>query len=87
MQNKEVLEKLTVYFLQQDAHDVCRTLAGCMLDLHRIWNYEHLGKNEKENLCERLDHNVEQLVNFIENWPNSPLTIGLKNSQDDTNDD
>lgn len=87
MKNKEVIEKLTIYFLQQNPYDVCRMLAASMIDFHRIWHYEHLGANERDNLYERLENNVEQLVNFVENGPDGPLNLEARNSEDDDYDD
>lgn len=71
--NKEVSDKLTEYFLTQDPEVVARILAANMIDLNRLYHFELLEDDERENLFRRLDHNIGQLEEFIKNGPMSDL--------------
>ena len=78
--NKEVIEKLTEYFLESDPKVVARTLAGLMIDLNRISNYESLELDEQKNLLDRMALNYQQLHDFVENGPRSKLQYRVMNS-------
>lgn len=67
--NKEVIDALENYFMQQDPKIIARTLAACMIDFNRLMNFDELGKNEQECLRYRLQKNMEELGKFVENDP------------------
>lgn len=76
MTNKEVIEKLTEYFLKQDHRTVCRTLANYWLDQHRMVNIERLPKDEAERLLIRMKANARTLNMFVERGgTEAPLNI------------
>lgn len=74
--NKEISDKMTAYFLTQDPEIVARILAANMIDLNRLYHFELLEDDERESLFRRLDHNIEQLQEFIKSGSTSDLTIG-----------
>ncbi|MEK6884739.1 MAG: hypothetical protein AABY22_34220 [Nanoarchaeota archaeon] len=76
--NKEAVESLISYFLQQDHRAVCRLLANLMIDFRRIQNIEKLPIEERNHLIDRMSHNAQQLEEFIEKGPNGPLNLENK---------
>jgi len=64
MQNKDVIDKMQNYFLQQDPASVARILAAVMIDLNRLSNIKLLGKDEKASLLNRLKLNAYQVQKF-----------------------
>jgi|GEM_PF-3074168 hypothetical protein len=78
--NKEVVEALTKYYLEQDPILVARALASMLIDMNRIQNIKLLSKSEKENLFIRLRLNVAQLHDFIENGPADEFKLFTMNS-------
>ena len=71
MENKEIIDRLHQYFIGQDHSVVCRCLANMMIDLNRIYNFEHLDEEEASNLESRIEKNCLELMYFIDNYPNS----------------
>jgi len=65
--NKEVIQKLTQYFMNQDKSLVCRLLANAMIDYNRIYNSDILPDDELENLNFRIRQNSNELKKFIDN--------------------
>ena len=73
--NKELIDKLHAYFLEQDPNLVAKLLAGIMLDIHRFNNLEVLSDEESDSLIERSTRNSLQLIDFARNGPQGPLTL------------
>ncbi len=71
--NKEVIRKLSDYFLTQNPGIVARVLANCMIDFHRIRNLDELPENEKDSLTFRIDANSQAVVDFVNNGPQGDL--------------
>lgn len=63
--NKEVIDALQGYFLQQDPKIVARTLAALMIDMNRVSRMDYLKPMEKECLLARMIHNNNELLDFI----------------------
>jgi len=83
MKNKEVIDKLQEYFINEcDPKIVARTLAGMMVDMNRVKNIKQLTKSEKECLFDRIDNNCKQLEDFIKNGPRETLKYIVQNSSD-----
>jgi hypothetical protein len=66
MNNKEVMDRLTEYYLTQDPKLVARALASQMVDLHRIWHMLELPEAEMHSLHERCEMNLIELDRFLE---------------------
>jgi hypothetical protein len=73
--NKEVIEKLESYFLEQDHKAVCRLLANMMIDMHRMSHIKKLPVDELIGLLRRQEFNKIELEYFIKNGPRGPLTM------------
>lgn len=69
--NKELIEKLTTYFLKQDPEVVCKLLAAAMIDMSRYRNFDKLGDEELRSLLYRTEHNFHELQDFVKEWPNN----------------
>jgi hypothetical protein len=65
--NKEVIDKLTEYFLEQDPKIVARSLANMMIDLNRIRNFRELCPDDIYCLSDRINKNLDSLHRFIDN--------------------
>lgn len=78
--NKEVIDKLTEYFITQDKKTIARSLANMMIDLNRIFYLKTLPEDEKALLNARVIANVLSLRRFIENGPEGDLTLHKWNS-------
>ena len=64
--NKEVLEKLTAYLMQQDHESLATALAGCMIDYNRLYTFHLLERDEKCMLADRIQANAVMLGEFVE---------------------
>ncbi len=73
--NKEVINALTSYFLEQDKEILCRLLANYMIDMNRVFVFDALPKEEQECLHFRIQKNCEALHKFITDGPSGPLTM------------
>jgi hypothetical protein len=76
MNNKDVIDKLQAYFLQQDPQVLTRLTANMMVDFHRLYSIESLPFEEVECLFQRIERNALSLRDFVENGPKGPLTMG-----------
>ncbi len=63
--NKEIVDALQEYFLQQDPKIVARLLANFFIDFNRLVNIDKLPEMEKFWLRRRIQHNVDQLHKFV----------------------
>jgi len=73
--NKEIIKELTDYFMKQPQELVCKMLAGTLVDLNRLKNIDQLEVNEKLSVLFRLEHNLDQLHEFIENGSRKDLKV------------
>ena len=73
--NKELINRLTDYFMEQDKEAICRSLANAMIDLHRVANADSMGVKEAECLLYRLAHNSKQLMSFAKNGPSGSFSV------------
>ena len=64
MTNKELMKRLTAYFLTQDPKTVARLLANAFLDFHRINTLDSLPTKETECLLKRIELNSKNLQRF-----------------------
>ena len=83
MDNKEVIKRLTEYFLKQDAKDIAKGLAACMIDFNRLMHADSLGEVERANLFMRIRLNVEELQRFLRNPDEDKFSLINKYSEDD----
>lgn len=77
MTNKEVINKLTEYYLTQDPKVVCRFLANCMIDINRFLNIDSLPIKEGEQLVERAMINMKAVKEYLKDPEGNakPLTL------------
>lgn len=76
MKNKEVIDALTDYFLSQtDIASVCRALASCMLDYHRLANWALITPEERDSLTLRIEMNSAELEKFVKEGNTEPLKL------------
>ena len=75
MKNVFLIDRLQEYFLTQDAKVVCRALANCLVDFHRLATFEGLPQQEADSLIDRLGKNEEFLFKFYKDEPLSMATI------------
>lgn len=62
--NKEVIVKLSDYFMKQDQYTVCRTLANLMIDYNRLANPDLMDEEEAKRLSIRIVLNSQQIQKF-----------------------
>lgn len=74
--NKEIIDSLVSYFIEQDKAILCRVLANMMIDINRIENIDQLPIDEKDRLLIRIRKNSQSLQKFIKQGANGPLTCG-----------
>lgn len=67
--NKEVIDKLEAYFVEQDSRAIARAFAGMLLDIHRVVMIEQLPDGEAINLKNRMILNSQALMDFVKNGP------------------
>ncbi len=67
--NKEIINELEKYFLDQEPKIIARILAAMMIDMNRLMNLDSLGKNEKECLLIRMQANKNELNRFALDGP------------------
>lgn len=80
MTNKELIDKLEAYFLNQEPATVCRVLANMMIDMNRMCNISKLPMHERLSLFERCKLNDQQLSQFATSEQyDKPLTMGMLN--------
>ena len=76
MKNKEIIDKLTDYFIKEgDPQIVARILAGMMIDFNRILHFHELPDDEKTSLVERMRLNNEELMKFAREGGHQPLKL------------
>jgi hypothetical protein len=75
MTNKELMEKLVVYYLKQDPEVVAKSLAGCLIDFERVRNYSLLDETEQDCLKARMDHNSRELYKFVSGKEDGPMRV------------
>lgn len=73
--NKEVIDSLQEYYLNQDPKTVARALANMMIDIHRIVNINILTFHEKSILISRMHSNEAQLLKFIKEGPSEKFKL------------
>jgi len=73
--NKEVVEKLETYFLEQDHKVVCRLLANMRIDIHRFNYLDQFSNDELISFLRCQEMNKRELEDFIKNGPRGPLTM------------
>ncbi len=78
--NKEIIDALVEYFVEQDKVILSRILANFMIDFNRVKHIKMLEAEEKKCLLKRIDHNSNSLKKFIENGPSGPLSFGEMNN-------
>jgi hypothetical protein len=80
MDNKQVIERLTEYFMTQDKHIIARCLANSLLDFHRYYNWDSLPQPELECLLERTRLKSKELEKFVRSGPVGDLKIVIMDS-------
>lgn len=75
MENKEVIDKLQAYFLEQDHELIARMAAALLVDLHRMATFGLLPEDERQSLVERVRKNSIELEAFIKKGPSSGLEL------------
>ena len=80
MTNREVMSKLTEYFMQQPQDHTCKLLAAMMIDFNRMVNIRKLDESQKEDLMVRVKWNVDQLNEFLKNGPSGDLILKTMDS-------
>lgn len=83
MRNREIIYKLTQYFLTQDPSIVAKSLACMMIDLNRLKNMHTLGLEEKVSLFARLDANLAELQRFAKKGPRGNMKLHNIESNDE----
>ena len=80
--NKEMLGALVRYLLKQPKAELAHALAGCMLDLNRLANWNKL--NEEEQLCfkTRMQLNNASLLDIMKNGSKGDLKVHKLNSDE-----
>jgi Tfp pilus assembly ATPase PilU len=73
--NKELIERLTKYFMEQEQIDIAYALASVTIDLHRILNQDELPESERRSLAIRMQLNEASLKDFIANGPKHKLKV------------
>lgn len=73
--NKKVVDELQQYFLNQDYKTICRLLSNCMLDYHRLANFNELPDGEKISLNARIKLNSIEVGKFVKNGPDGNIKI------------
>lgn len=73
--NKQVIDSLTEYFLNQDPRTVCRLLANHMIDAYRMFNLEKLPEKEVECFLFRMQKNEEYFQRYIESGSTGDLKL------------
>lgn len=74
--NKQLIDELQAYFLEQDPAIVARLLANSMIDLHRWKNFETLDDETLTNLIYRTTANSITLIKFSKEGPDGALSMG-----------
>lgn len=66
MENKEVIEKLTEFYLKQsDFPTIARALSAAMIDYSRFVNVDKLDEEERNSLYARSFLNAKELQRFV----------------------
>jgi len=73
--NKEVIKKLSDYYLEHDPKLIARLLANATLDLYRFYNYENLSVYQQVSLAMRNQQNAKELQKFIKDGPNGKIKL------------
>ena len=80
--NKELIERLKNYYMEQDPEVVAHCLAAAQIDLSRVFNLDDLPEPELLSLQIRLQLHETQLIDFIENGPKGKLKVQKLNSDE-----
>lgn len=67
--NKDLIDELQDFYLEQNPKDIARALANVLIDIHRFVNIQSLGDAEKKNLIFRSKKNCDELENFAKHGP------------------
>lgn len=73
--NKEIIQKLTKYFLKENPEKIARLLANMIIDMNRIVYLDDLPSNEQQSLFERMKANSDELNDFINSTQLESLKI------------
>jgi hypothetical protein len=73
--NKEVIERLKAYFMEQEQEDICFMLASLMVDMHRVKHYQFLDEDEKASFMIRMEANDASLMDFLKNGPKGKMKL------------
>lgn len=65
MTNKEVIDKLVIYFLQQDPQLVARMCANLFVDVNRFFNIDQLSVGERDHLRLRTQANIDVINDYL----------------------
>jgi hypothetical protein len=66
MDNKDVVNKLVTYYLNQsDTKLLARVCANFAIDLNRFLHFDELTEEEKSHLLRRTQSNMSQIYDFI----------------------
>lgn len=80
--NKEVIDRLQEYFLNQDPKIVARLAGSLMIDLNRIVCASSMKEEELECLIYRMGQMRDELIKFIKNGPTGDIRIEIMNSDE-----
>lgn len=83
MNNKQIIQKLVKYFLENDPEIVAKTLAGLMIDLNRMYTIDKLPEQEKKCLKTRLALNHKELLYFIQHGPRGKMSCHVSDSSEE----
>lgn len=75
MTNKQVIEKLQKYFLEQDRETVARGYANALIDINRYLNIDKLPNDEKDHLIMRSNITINEIKKLMEDGENSVLKL------------
>lgn len=81
MKNKEIIDKLTAYYLKQDPKVVGRVLASLQLDLYRLSIFEFLSEQEQDCLMARCEHNNKEFRKLTVEPSCMNVNMGFENVQ------
>ncbi len=79
MTNKEVVDKLQKYFLEQDPKDMARLCANFFLDLNRFYIFDTLNDLEKYHLQWRNKKNMHEVYKFLKKESDSFGDLSFNN--------
>lgn len=75
MKNQDAIDKLRVYFLQQDPKDISRLTANLIIDIQRFLNLHTLQDEEVKSLFARSHINIMEVEDFLRNGPSKEFKL------------